>query len=126
MKGVEKIMTVKECYSLIHGNYEEAKERFDSEERVKKFLTMFLKDDNYQKLCEAMEEGNCEDAFLYAHTLKGLCANLSLTVLFEEAKALTELLRGGELSGEAFECFERVKEKYDVARKAIEELCNDE
>lgn len=119
-------MTVRECYSIFHGNYEEAKERFKTDERIKKLLFLFLKDEHYGQLVQAMDEGDGQDSFLAAHTLKGMCSNLALSVLLEETKALTELLRGGECSSEAMECYERVKENYILTRDAIEELKNGE
>lgn len=119
-------MTVEKFYSRIHGNYEEAMERFKSDEKILKFLTIFGRDENYAKLCEALENKNYEDAFLNAHTLKGMCANLSMTALFEETRILTEQLRGGRYSAEAGESFEKVTEMYIEVRRAIEELCNGE
>ena len=37
--------------------------------------------------------GNYEDAFRGAHTLKGVCQNLSFDRLYEASNELTELLR---------------------------------
>lgn len=119
-------MTVKECYSLIHGDYDEVKKRFETDERTQKFLRMLLRDENFAKLCEAMEEKDYEEAFLHAHAIKGISANLSLTDLFEKARILTELLRGGECSSEAMEAYERLKVAYDSTRKAVEKLCDSE
>lgn len=118
-------MTVKECYSMLHGDYEEAKTRFKVDARIEKFLLLFLEDEHYKNLCEAMEEGNYEEAFLSVHTLKGVCANLALSALFEETKTLTEFLREGKCSSAALESFDKVKEVYVLTRKAIKELQND-
>lgn len=115
-------MTVKECYSMLQGNYEEAKMRFKEDERIKKFLLLFLEDEHYKELCEAMEKENYEEAFLNIHTLKGLCANLALSALFEETITLTELLRERKCSTAALESFDKVKEAYARTRKVIEEL----
>ena len=40
-----------------------------------------------------MENKNYEDAFRGAHTLKGVCQNLSFDHLYEVSNELTELLR---------------------------------
>ena len=40
-----------------------------------------------------MENKNYEDAFRSAHTLKGVCQNLSFDRLYEVSNELTELLR---------------------------------
>lgn len=120
------MMTVKECYSMLHGDYEEARLRFKTDDRIQKFLFMFLNDEHYKGLCDAMEEENYEEAFLNVHTLKGVCANLALSALFEETETLTELLREGKCNNAVLESFDKVKEVYVLTRKAVEELKNDE
>lgn len=115
-------MTVQECYAMIEGDYNEVMMRLRTDERVKKFLGMFLRDDNYARLCTAMEEQNYEQAFMEAHTMKGVSQNLAFTALGGEASNLTELLRGKTGSPEALESFERLKEKYALTKKGIEEL----
>lgn len=115
-------MTVQECYARIEGDYDEVMMRLRTDERVKKFLGMFLRDENYGRLCTAMEEQNYEQAFMEAHTLKGVSQNLALTALGREASNLTELLRGKTGSPEALESFARVKEKYILTKKGIEDL----
>ncbi len=119
-------MTVKDCYDKLHGNYEDVQERFLEDKRIKKFLFLFLNDEHFDKLGESMKNQDWNEAFLNAHTLKGVCANLSLSYLLDEVKILTELLRGGNGSDEANESYERVKDAYVLTRDAIEELKNNE
>lgn len=65
---------------------------------VKFFLK--LKDDpSYGDLNRNLEQGNYEEAFKAAHTLKGVSANLGLTPLYQNASAMTELLRRKNVSG---------------------------
>lgn len=90
-------MTVRECYELIGGDYEDVLGRLLSEARVQKFALMFLKDPSIGQLRNAMESGNCENAFRAAHTLKGICANLGFTSLWEKSSDITELLRAGDM-----------------------------
>ena len=47
----------------------------------KKLLRIFLDENNYDALCENIENGNKEEAARLAHTIKGVSANLSLTNL---------------------------------------------
>lgn len=47
-----------------------------------------------KKMNEALQTGDYKEAFLGAHTLKGVCQNLSFMNLSKSADALTELLRG--------------------------------
>ena len=67
-----------------------------------------------------MENGNYEDAFRSAHTLKGVCQNLSFDRLYEVSNELTELLRDrtGAQPGIS-EAMEKVTEVYE---RMIEEI----
>jgi len=94
-------MTVAEFYEKIGGNYQEALSRLMSDDFAKKILSGFPKDESYAKLCEAVEAGDVEAAFMQAHTLKGLCANLALGNLTEIASEVTELFRDGDMAAGA-------------------------
>ena len=115
-------MTVEECYTMIEGDYGEVMMRLRTDERVRKFLGMFLRDENYSRLCAAMDAQNYVQAFMEAHTMKGVTQNLAFTALGKAASELTELLRGKTGSPEADACYERVKEKYALIQKGIKEL----
>ena len=86
-------MTIKECYDAFGGNYDEVVSRLRTDERVEKFLLRVADDGSYKLLCESIATGNADEAFRAAHTLKGVCMNLSITRLAESASALTEVLR---------------------------------
>ena len=63
------------------------------------FLSAFPKDTTFAAMLCALDAGDVQDAFLYAHSLKGLCAQLGLRALGEAASAVCELLRGGNEDG---------------------------
>ena len=86
-------MTIQECYEAIGGNYEDVLGRLHSEALIRKFTLKFLEDQSYLQLKQALENKNYEDAFRSAHTLKGVCQNLSFDRLYEVSNELTELLR---------------------------------
>ncbi len=88
-------MTLQELYEAIGGDYSEVLGRMLKEERVTKFVGMFLRDPSFGQLEEAMEKGDYEEAFKAAHTLKGVCGNLSLSRLAGVDIEVTEALRGG-------------------------------
>lgn len=114
-------MTLKECYTALGGDYDEAMGRLRSERLVQKFVLKFLDDGSYQLLCDSLAAGNREEAFRAAHTVKGVCANLAFNTLQESSEALTEALRDGkppEAGEEALVA--RVKEDYQRTRQAIE------
>lgn len=59
-------------------------ERFMGNEMLlDRFLKKFAADENYQKLCDAVEAGKKEEALTASHTLKGVTGNLSMTSLFD-------------------------------------------
>ena len=115
-------MTVQEFYEKIGGGYEEAMNQLRKEERITKYLGMFLRDDSFQMLKEGMEEDDMEKAFRGAHTLKGVSANLALAKLRGMASALTEDLRGGRDIEHAKAVWPEVAACYEQVIGAIREL----
>jgi len=116
-------MTLQECYEAIGGNYEDVLKRLRSEVLIKKFTLKFLEDKSYSQLKQALEDKNFEDAFRGAHTLKGVCQNLSFDRLYEVSRDLTELLRDrtGEQPGIP-EAMEKVTEVYEETIEGIKKL----
>lgn len=92
-------MTLKELYTAIDGDYENVVHRLYGEPRVQKFVLKFLDDKSFDTLCHSMETGNQEEAFRAAHTLKGMCQNLSFTKLEDSSSQVTEALRSGDMAG---------------------------
>ena len=113
-------MTLKECYAAMGGDYDEVIGRLRSERLVQKFVLKFLDDGSYDLLCRALEEGNREEAFRAAHTIKGVCSNLAFTQLLQFSRQLTELLRedGGD-SEQVQALFGQVRESYQRTAQAI-------
>lgn len=114
-------MTLIECYEII-GDYDDAVKRLVREELVERFLLQFPKDKSYEDLCRAMKEGDYQTAFRAAHTIKGVCLNLSLTMLADSIGALTEALRGMEKNENALLLFEKVTGDYKQTIEAIRKL----
>ena len=114
-------MTIEECYQELGGNYAEVCTRLPSPHLVKKFAVKFLDDPSYKTLCEQIAAGNSREAFRAAHTLKGVCANLSFTRLCASASALTEALRpqGEVLPAQALPLLEEVSRDYRITVDAI-------
>ena len=79
-------------------NYEDVLKRLYNEGMICRFTLMFLNDDSYPKLEQALKEGNVKEAFRAAHTLKGVCQNLGFTNLYQPTYDLTEVLRTGTRS----------------------------
>ena len=111
-------MTLQECYSAMGGDYADVISRLRSERMVQKFVLKFLADGSYDLLCQSLEAQNYQEAFRAAHTIKGVCQNLSITELGRSSSALTESLRGG-WTPEAAGLAEQVKADYERTVQAI-------
>lgn len=58
-----------------------------------RMVTMALSNDSFEKLKEAVQNGNLEEGFERAHALKGALGNVSLTTLVDPIIEITEELR---------------------------------
>lgn len=114
-------MTIQECFAAFEGNYESALSRLRKETTVQKFIFKFLNDPSYDTLIHSMETNDLEEAFRAAHTLKGVCQNLSFDRLYESSSHLTEALRARNLS-EAAPLLEQVAADYQMTVSAIRTL----
>lgn len=116
-------MTVQQCYEAFGGNYQEVISRLRTDERVARFLQKVVSDQSYQLLCDSIASGNVDEAFRAAHTLKGVCANLSITRFGESSSALTEVLREKRvINDELKPLLEKVKEDYELTVSSIMQL----
>lgn len=114
-------MTLEECYAAMGANYDDVLKRFYKPEMIRRFVKMFLQDDSFRLLSDAMAAQDVKEAFRAAHTLKGVCLNLGFDNLRPSAVALTEILRKGTFEGAA-EQFAIVEKEYQKTIKAIEAL----
>lgn len=111
-------MTLQELYTAIGGDYDEVRGRLPSDKFIQKFVLKFLDDKSYELLLSSLEQGNGEEAFRAAHTIKGMCQNLGFTTLTGSSTELTESLRGG-LTPAAGPLAEQVKADYERTVSAI-------
>ena len=58
-----------------------------------RMVGMALADDSFEKLAEAVDRGDLDEAFEKAHALKGVLSNVSLTTIAEPVSEITEDLR---------------------------------
>lgn len=103
---------------------------FDVEGTLKRFLNnetlymkclkKFLDDTSFEKLKEACEAGNCNEAFKWAHTMKGFVANLGINELYHLLIPMVEKLRAQDMDvGEEMEKLELL---YREAYKTVQDL----
>ena len=70
----------REMFEAYGADYHSTMARFMGNEAMyMKFLDMLFKDDNLEKLGEALEKQDYEEAFSAAHTLKGVVGNMADT-----------------------------------------------
>lgn len=113
-------MTVKECYAIFGGDYEDVLSRMMRESLVEKFVLKFIDDPSYDNLCKAMAEKNQQDAFRAAHTIKGVCQNLGFTKLYTSSNLLTQEMRNGWGSN-AETLFAQVQRDYGDTVEAVKQ-----
>ncbi len=63
---------------------------------IRVFVKKFLEDKSYDRLCAAVEKNDLKQVEFEAHSLKGMCGNLSLKTLYELFSEQVRLVRGGE------------------------------
>ena len=56
-------MTIQECYKKMGADYQEVLGRLYNEAMICKFVRMFLQDDSFQILEEALRRGDVKEAF---------------------------------------------------------------
>lgn len=121
-------MELKEVYEKIGGDYDDVVRRLMGEKLVRKFLLKFLDDKSYADLERTLSEGDYKEAFraAQAHTLKGVCQNLSLTSLYQVSSQLTEELRNEDTAvpgnPNISDYMSKVTAEYHKIIEAIQEL----
>ncbi len=111
-------MNLQACYAALGGNYDDVIGRLRTERLVRKFVLKFLDDPSYSTLCSSLEAKDYDEAFRAAHTIKGVCQNLSFTKLYHSSHQLTEALRNG-WSPEVEGLFSQVTADYQQTADAI-------
>ena len=91
-----------------------------SEELLERLLRKFLENQQYPALCAALKGGDTEQAVIAAHTLKGVCGNLSMVSLYGLFARQVDALRAGDLSL-AYHLMEQITPAYVQVTAAIRE-----
>lgn len=117
-------MDISTFYSRTGGDFEDVMKRLMRESRVEKYVRMFPDDPSFRELESNLAQNKTQEAFRAAHTLKGVCMNLSFTKLFESSKAVTESLRHADLDNisdmeKVAACMEPLRKDYRDIIEAI-------
>ena len=90
-------------------------------EITKRFIKKFAADGSFGDLEKALDGNNTQEAFRAAHTLKGICLSLGFGCLYRHAAAVTELLRGGDITA-ARHAFPALEQEYIKVTGLLREL----
>ena len=115
-------MDLKTCYAVMGADYEDVIRRLSTEERVIRFLSRLPEDGSFAALQSALDRQDYPEAFLYAHTIKGICLNLGLTALLQSSSALADNLRAGQADSNTPALFQALRRDYEDAVTAIRSL----
>ena len=122
------MISEKEFYEKIGGDYSDALSRRMRDSLIRKFVLKFPDDKNFAALKEAVGDERWDDAFAYAHTLKGVSLNLAFARLSAELVTLNDLLRPQNreaLTAQAVrESFRAVEKEYAAVLQAAALLGN--
>lgn len=100
-------------------DYNEGLRRFaNNREMYEKLLRKTPEDSNFAGLEKSIADQDTENAFAYAHALKGVAGNLSLTQLHADLIPLVEELRLGRID-DADELLIPVKASYQLVLEAL-------
>lgn len=100
-------------------NIERVMSRFMGNEMMYiNFLKRFTEDKSFEKMQNSFRQGDLEEAFKAAHTLKGLIANLGLDGIMEAVNPITEILRVGSDEG-IKELMEQAGKEYNMVLEIL-------
>ena len=111
-------MELKQLYQALGADYEGTFSRLMGERLMNKYVRKFPADTSFQLLTESIAAQDWETAFRAVHTLKGVCANLGFTRLWQASSDLTEAVRGGKPLND-FNLFSIVEAEYKTTVDAI-------
>lgn len=89
-------MSLETFYEAVDGDLADVRGRLQTDERIERFVGVFLQDETYGQLLEAAAAGDLQTQFRAAHTLKGTGRDMGFTRLSDAASELAEALRPGE------------------------------
>lgn len=115
-------MTLAEFYNTIGESYGPVLSRLTKEDRISKYLLLFLQDPSFGELQKAFDDKNIQSAFRAAHTLKGIAANLGFNKLSKSSSDLTEDLRPLAFTDKSETLLEQVKIDYDLVVSNIQKM----
>jgi len=117
-------MTLQELYQMIDGDYEQACRVLRMDKLIDKHIRKLTSNGVVDALIAAGDAMDPTQLFESAHAVKGVCANLGLTKISEEASRIAEEYRPGNprtcSDEQVKEMLGHVKEVYGQTKTGIE------
>ncbi len=95
----------------------------NKEDRYVKYLKLFYRDENYDKLIAALDANDAFEAFEACHALKGIAGNLGFKTLYSGVFEACEILRNGKTEG-VRDIIDDVSDNYHVIIEIIADNLN--
>lgn len=103
-------------------NMNKVNERFNGDYGlIKKFFIDFTMDCNFIKLKKAVSENNCNEAFIAAHTLKGICDELYIEGFGNIICRISYLLKDGNIKP-VYEIMPEAERAYKVLSETLKTM----
>ena len=122
-------MTLKELYTMIGGNYDQAVRVMKMDKLIDRYVRKFKNSNVGEALSEAGAAMDGQKLFEAAHAMKGVCGNLGFDDLANAADAITEEFRPGNprsmSDAEVAERLSAIDAMYKKAVAGIEQYENE-
>lgn len=117
-------MTVKDVYEQSKGDYSEVLSRLGNEDRILRFAKKFFETGDMEGLTKAVTENDGNNAFEFAHRLKGNSLNIGFTNMSHIIDKLVEPLRCREIKDAAMidELYKSVIVEYNKTKELVAQL----
>ncbi len=113
-------MSIKDAYDKLGADYDDVLHRLMNDALVSRFAAKFLEEESFEKLRAALAAGDVKEAFMAAHSLKGIVQNLGFSNMFDSVIELTETLRAESLEG-TDEMFKALEVEYNRTVETLKE-----
>lgn len=113
-------MAIKDAYEKMGADYNDVLSRLMNDALVSRLAGKFIDEPSFGNLRAALEAKDAKEAFMAAHSLKGVVQNLGFANMFDSVIEITETLRAGSLEG-TDEMFKKVEAEYDRTIEALRE-----
>lgn len=117
-------MDIKEFYDVADGDYESVLKRLGTDDRISKFVKMFFCTGDIENLEKAIDANDGNNAFEFAHRLKGNSLNIGFSQFSKLTEDLVEPLRCREITEpeKINSLFDSVKNEFVKLKKYSLEL----